>query len=106
MKMVYWNYLRSLTLITAFVTISAERERIASIPDELLKVNGVTEVYSVAGDFELVAIVRVKAADDLAKVVTEDFAKVRGLSKTKTLIAFRCYTNCDLEHMFQIGFKN
>jgi DNA-binding Lrp family transcriptional regulator len=86
--------------------ISAERERIASIPDELLKVNGVTEVYSVAGDFDIVAIVRVKATDDLAKVVTEDFAKVRGLSKTKTLIAFRCYTNYDLERMFQIGFKN
>lgn len=51
--------------------MNAERDRIASIPDELLKINGVTEVYSVAGDFDLVAIVRVKEADDLVKVVTE-----------------------------------
>jgi DNA-binding Lrp family transcriptional regulator len=106
MKMMYWNYSRTQTLITSFVMINAEREQIASIPDALLKISGVTEVYSVAGDFDLIAIVRVNAADDLARVVTEDFAKIHGISKTKTLIAFRCYTNYDLEHMFQIGFKN
>ncbi len=93
-------------MITAFVMISAERDRIAAIPDELLRINGVTEAYSVAGDFDLVAIVRVKQADELAKVVTEQFAKVRGITRTVTLIAFRCYSNYDLEHMFQIGFKN
>jgi DNA-binding Lrp family transcriptional regulator len=58
-------------MITAFVMMNAERERIAAIPDELLKINGVTEVYSVAGDFDLVATVRAKEAEDLAKVVTE-----------------------------------
>lgn len=79
MKMVYWNYLRSLALITRFVMIDAERERIASIPDELLKIGSVTEVYSVAGDFDIVAIVRVKAADDLARVVTEDFESPRNI---------------------------
>jgi DNA-binding Lrp family transcriptional regulator len=92
-------------MITAFVMMSAERDRIAGIPDEFLKVSGVTEVYSVAGDFDLVAIVRVKEAEDLAKVVTEQFVKIRGITRTKTLIAFRCYSNYDLEHMFQIGFK-
>jgi len=93
-------------LITAFVLIGADRERIASLPDDLLNIKGVTEVYSVAGDYDLIAVVRVKDADDLAKVVTEDFAKIRGISRTKTMIAFRCYTHYDLEHMFQIGFKN
>lgn len=92
-------------MITAFVMMNAERERIAAVPDELLKINGVTEVYSVAGDFDLVAIVRVKEAEDLAKVVTEGFVKVRGITRTITLIAFRLYSNYDLEHMFQIGFK-
>ena len=62
-----------------------------------------TEVYSVAGDFDLVAIVRVK--EDLARVVTEGFVKVRGITRTMTLIAFRLYSNYDLEHMFWIGFK-
>ena len=92
-------------MITAFVMMNAERERIAAVPDELLKISGVTEVYSVAGDFDLVAIVRVKEAEDLATVVTEEFVKVRGITRTMTLIAFRLYSNYDLEHMFQIGFK-
>ncbi len=92
-------------MITAFVLMNAERERIAAVPDELLKINGVTEVYSVAGDFDLIAIIRVKEADELAKVVTEGFVKVRGITRTVTLMAFRCYSNYDLEHMFQIGFK-
>jgi predicted SnoaL-like aldol condensation-catalyzing enzyme len=52
-----------------------------------------------------VAIVRVKEAEDLAKVVTEVFVKVRGITRTMTLIAFRLYSNYVLEHMFQRGFK-
>jgi DNA-binding Lrp family transcriptional regulator len=92
-------------MITALVMMNAERDRIAAIPDELLKVPGVTEVYSIAGDYDLVAIVRVKEAEDLAGVVTEQFAKVKGITRTMTLIAFKCYSNYDLEHMFQIGFK-
>ena len=92
-------------MITAFVMMNAERDRIAAVPDELLKINGVTEVYSVAGDYDLVAIIRVKEAEDLAKVVTEEFVKVSGITKTMTLIAFRCYSDYDLDHMFQIGFK-
>jgi DNA-binding Lrp family transcriptional regulator len=90
-------------MITAFVMMNAERNRIAHIPDELLKITGVTEVYSVAGDYDLVALVRVKEAEDLAKVVTERFVKVDGITRTMTLIAFRCFSNYDLEHMFSIG---
>jgi len=91
-------------LITALVMMNAERSRIAAIPQELLKISGVTEVYSIAGDYDLVAMVRVKQADDLATVVTEGFAKVDGITRTMTLIAFKCYSNYDLEHVFQIGF--
>lgn len=93
-------------MITAFVMVNAERDRIASIPEKLLKINGVTEVYSVAGDFDLVAIVRVKEADDLARVVTEQSVKVRGITRTTTLIAFRCFSKYDLDNMFQIGLKD
>jgi len=94
---------RGSQMITAFVMMNAERDRIAEVPDELLKITGVTEVYSVAGDYDLVAMVRVKEAEDLAKIVTEQFVKVRGITRTMTLIAFRCYSNYDLEHMFSIG---
>jgi DNA-binding Lrp family transcriptional regulator len=94
---------RGSQMITAFVMMNAERDGIAHVPDELLKITGVTEVYSVAGDYDLVAIVRVKEAEDLAKVVTEQFVKVKGITRTMTLIAFRCYSNYDLEHIFSIG---
>ena len=92
-------------MITALVMMSAERDRIAAIPNELLKIVGVTEVYSIAGDFDLVAMVRVREPEDLAGVVTEQFAKVKGITRTMTLIAFKCYSNYDFEHMFQIDFK-
>lgn len=92
-------------MITAFVMMNAERDRIAAIPNELLTITAVTEVYSIAGDFDLVAIVRVKEAEDLAGVVTERFAKVKGITRTMTLIAFKSYSNYDLENMFHIEFK-
>ena len=71
-------------MITALVMMNAERDRIASIPEELLKVDGVTEVYSIAGDYDLVAIVREKQAEDLAHIVTQGFAKVKVITLTMT----------------------
>ena len=79
--------------ITALVMVNAERDRIAALPDELLRIAGVTEVYFIAGGYDLVTIVRVKEAEDLAAVVTEQFAKVKGITRTMTLIAFKCYSN-------------
>lgn len=64
-------------MITAFVMISAERGQIITAPDEPLKIEGVTEVYSVTRDFDLIPVVRVKTPDDLAKVVTQDFESSR-----------------------------
>jgi len=63
----------------------------------------VTEVYSVAEDYDLVAVVRAKEAEELAKVVTEQFVRINGIVRTVTLMAFRCFSNYDLEHMFSIG---
>jgi len=83
--------------------MNVERGRIAQVSDELLKIGNVTEVYSVAGDYDLIAIVRVKEADELANIVTHQFSAVPGISKTKTQIAFACFSNYDLEHMFEIG---
>jgi DNA-binding Lrp family transcriptional regulator len=93
-------------MITAFVMMHAQRERIAQIPDELLKIAGVTEVYSVAGDYDLIALVRVKEAEELTKVVTENFAKVQGITNTKTQIAFACFSNYDLDHIFSVGMSD
>jgi len=90
-------------MITAFVMMKVERERISVIPDEILGIPNVTEVYSVAGDYDLIAIVRVKEAEELAKTVTKDFAEINGITETKTQIAFACFSNYDLEHMFSVG---
>jgi len=90
-------------MITAFVMMNVERERISAIPDEILRISGVTEVYSVAGDWDIIAIVRVKEAEDLARTVTENFVKIKGIIKTKTQIAFACFSNYDLEHLFSVG---
>lgn len=90
-------------MVTAFVLISAERDRIAQLPQEILNVQGFTEVYSVAGDYDLVAVARVANNEDLARVVTEHLLKVKGIHKTNTLIAFQQYSRYDLERMFSIG---
>ena len=90
-------------MITAFVMMRADRQRIAAIPDEILRIAGVTEVYSVAGDYDIIAIVRVKEAEELAQIVTQNFADIKGITETKTQIAFACFSNYDLEHMFSVG---
>ena len=87
-------------MITAFILISAQRERIAAAADEILAIPGITEVYSVAGDYDLVAVARVRENEDLAKLVTEGMVTVKGLTRTNTLIAFRQYSKHDLERMF------
>ena len=90
-------------MVTAFILISAERDRIAAASQEILALAGIAEVYSVAGDYDLVAVARVRQNDDLAKLVTEDLIKVGGLTRTNTLIAFRQYSRHDLERMFGLG---
>ena len=90
-------------MVTAFILIKAERQRIAPASQEILNIEGIAEVYSVAGDWDLVAVARVKENEQLAKLVTEDMIAIKGLTQTTTLIAFRQYSRYDLERMFSIG---
>ena len=90
-------------MVTAFILINAQRDRIAPAAQEILGFDGITEVYSVAGTYDLVAVARVKENEQLAKLATEDLIAVKGLIKTTTLIAFRQYSKHDLERMFSIG---
>lgn len=92
-------------MITAFVLIKATRDRIHKIPQEILDMDGMTEVYSVAGDYDLVAVARVRKNDQLAKLVTEDMIAVEGIIDTTTMIAFRQYSEHDLENMFGLGVE-
>ncbi len=90
-------------MVTAFVLINAERDRIAGAAQEVLNLDGVAEVYSVAGEWDLVAVARVRENEELAKLMTEDMIGVKGITKTTTLIAFRQYSRYDLERMFSLG---
>lgn len=90
-------------MISAFVLIRAEPARIADLADELTGVDGVAEVYSVAGDEDLVVIVRVKHHDELADVVTRHVNALAGIVATRTMIAFKAYSRHDLESMWSLG---
>lgn len=91
-------------MIHAIVLIEAEPDRIADLGTELADVNGVSEVYSVAGQSaDLVAIIRVRRHEDLAEIVTRRIASQDGILSTSTLIAFQAYSRHDLEAMWDLG---
>jgi DNA-binding Lrp family transcriptional regulator len=90
-------------MVHAFVLIDAAPARIADLATELADVEGVAEVYSVAGEADLVAVVRVRAHADLADVVTRRISGLEGIIDTRTLIAFRAYSRHDLEAMWELG---
>lgn len=90
-------------MVHAFVLIDAEPARIADLATQLADVEGVAEVYSVAGEADLVAVVRVRHHDDLAEVVTRRISGMPGILNTRTLIAFQAYSRKDLEALWDIG---
>ncbi len=93
-------------MVTAIVLIQGERDKLPETAEKLTDVPGVKEVYSVAGDYDLVAIVRVKEHEQLADVVTKNLLKMEGISRTNTLIAFKSYSRKDLERMWEIGLES
>jgi DNA-binding Lrp family transcriptional regulator len=91
-------------MVHAVVLVQCEIDVIPEAAQAIAGLEGVSEVYSVAGEFDLVAIVRVANHDDLARVIPGGIAKVDGVMRTETLIAFQVYSKHDLEQMFSIGF--
>ncbi|HEV7178603.1 MAG TPA: Lrp/AsnC ligand binding domain-containing protein [Candidatus Baltobacteraceae bacterium] len=90
-------------MVTAFILMNVERPRLKSIADDLLAIEGIAEVYSVAGPFDIVAVVRVKEHDDLNDLVTEHVAALDGIENTETLIAFKTFSKKDLGLLWDIG---
>jgi DNA-binding Lrp family transcriptional regulator len=88
---------------TAFVLIDAQPERIAELAGELAAVDGVAEAYSVAGEADLVAVVRVRHMDDLAEVVTGRIGALAGIVHTRTMVAFKAYSQSDVAAMWDLG---
>ena len=92
-------------MITTIVLIRADPKTIPEVAQRLAGIDGVTEVYSVSGEWDLVAIVKVPEYDRIAQVVTEEFVKVPGIERTQTLTAFRAYSRKDLEQAWDIGVE-
>ncbi|HEV2766796.1 MAG TPA: Lrp/AsnC ligand binding domain-containing protein [Acidimicrobiales bacterium] len=90
-------------MVSAFVLVRAEPRRIADLAVALADVDGVAEVYSTAGEADIVAVVRVRHHDELADVVTRRVNGLEGVLDTRTLIAFRAYSRHDLDSMWSLG---
>lgn len=90
-------------MLTAVVMIDAEPARIPEIATEVAEVAGVSEVYSVTGEVDLIAMVRVREHEQLADVIADRISKVEGVLRTQTYIAFRAYSQHDLETAFDLG---
>ncbi len=90
-------------MVTAFILMNVERPRLKSIADDLLAIDGIAEVYSVAGPFDLVAIARVREHEQLNDLVTERVGALDGIESTETLIAFRSFAKKDLGLLWDIG---
>ena len=89
-------------MVTAIILINVERHKVNDIADQLASMKEISEVYSVSGNYDLIAIVRVAHTDDLAELVTNHLLKIDGLEKTNTLLAFKAYSRHDLDAMFAL----
>ena len=90
-------------VITAIVFVKADVDKIPEVAEQIAALDGVSEVYSVTGQIDLIALVRVTNHDDVANVVADRLNKVPGVTSTETHIAFRAYSQHDLESAFSLG---
>ena len=90
-------------MVTAIVLIKAETSRIPDLADQIADMDGVSEVFSVAGRYDLVALVRVSRNEDLADVISDKMRHLEGRVETETMIAFRAYSKQELEAGFELG---
>jgi DNA-binding Lrp family transcriptional regulator len=87
----------------AIVLIQAERAGLATLGSDLADLEGVAEAYSVTGEWDFVAVLRLRQHEDLAKVVTGQISQLAGVARTQTMVAFEVYSRHDLEALFSVG---
>ncbi len=90
-------------MVTAIILLKAERDKINTVAESLADCEQISEVFSVSGSYDLVAVARVKNNDALAQLVTEQMLKLDGITHSETMLAFRAYSRHDLESMFSLG---
>jgi DNA-binding Lrp family transcriptional regulator len=92
-------------VVTAIVLVRTEGERVQEAAQAMLGIEGVTEAYSVTGSYDLVVMVRIPDFERLAEIVPERIAQIPGVARTETMVAFRCYSNYDLDRVWSLGFE-
>jgi DNA-binding Lrp family transcriptional regulator len=90
-------------VIHAIVLIEAEQSALSTLGGELADIDGVAEAYSVTGEWDFVAILRLREPDQLAQVVTDGLSRLQGVKRTHTMFAFEAYSRHDLEALFSVG---
>jgi DNA-binding Lrp family transcriptional regulator len=92
-------------MLTAVILVKSSRDGLSNLGPKLADVEGVAEVYTVTGEWDFVAIARVREHDELAKIVTLGLTKLDGIERTQTMVAFQQFSAHDLESMFGLGDK-
>ena len=92
-------------MVTTIVLATCDIHQIPETAQAIADLNDVSEVYSVAGDYDLVVMVRTRTHEDLARVVSEEIARVPGVERTQTLVAFKVFSRHDVEALFSVGFE-
>ncbi|MBI5847942.1 MAG: Lrp/AsnC ligand binding domain-containing protein [Nitrospirae bacterium] len=90
-------------MVTSIILINAERSKINDVAEQLAAMDGISEVYSVSGSYDLIAIARVPSNDDLADLVTKKMVSIDSIDRSETMLAFRAFSRHDLEAMFGVG---
>jgi DNA-binding Lrp family transcriptional regulator len=93
-------------MLTAFILVKSTREGLSHLGAELADVDGIAEVYTVTGEWDFIAIARVREHDQLASVVTQHLTKLRDIERTQTMVAFQQFSAHDLEAMFGLGLED
>ena len=93
-------------MLTAVILVKSTREALTNLGPKLADIEGVAEVYTVTGEWDFVAMVRVREHDDLAQVVTQRLTKLDGIERTQTMVAFQQFSAHDLEAMFGLGLED
>jgi DNA-binding Lrp family transcriptional regulator len=92
-------------MVNAVILLMVEKSKVNEVALKLVELPGISEVYSVAGHYDLVAIVRVRENEQIAEAVTNHMLQIEGIQRSETLIAFRAFSRHDLEAMFSVGME-
>jgi len=92
-------------MVTSIILIEVERSSINEVAEELASMQGISEVYSVSGKYDLLAIARVSSNEELSDLVTNHLLKIKAILRTETMLAFQAFSKYDLDAMFSIGLE-